>query len=543
MKQFFFVVVWLGITVMTAAGQAGGRQVPKLVVEISVENMRADYIERFWDLFQNGGFKRLVNNGAVYTNARIDIHNLKPSTILASLATGTYPSENGIVGDKWFRQLTEETIYSVYDDYYLTLGSDSEEGNVSAKQLKVFTLGDALKQQTNFRSKVFSVALNANAAVLSAGHVANGAYWFDKTNGNFITSSYYIDQFPEWIMEFNNKKFAEQYLQREWDLLLPESSYNAGFEDDYVLESGFWNRWNTFPYQLDRISKDQEYPFELIKATPFGNKMVRDFTVQLIDQEKLGQDNYPDFLNVTFSALDYASKWFTPSSVEVQESFVRIDKEIASLLQYLDKIMGKDNFLVVLTSASTTVYPVKVLKDDFNFDAGEFSPQSAMALLRSYLNALYGVGEWIEMYNEEQVYLNHNLISKKEKSLNAMRESVASFLNQFSGVKAAVPANIIESGNLDNPRFKVLENSYCVQRSGDIIILLEEGWYPTYRYHQVDYSTENRIPLIFYGMSVKPGHYAQPVELKNVVPTVSHLLNILPPDDANGIVLEDFLWK
>lgn len=340
---------------MAVLGQSNV-QTPKLVVEITVENMRADYIDRFWNLFQKGGFKRLSSNGAVFTNVRADIHNIKPSTMMAALSTGTYSSENGIVGDQWFKQLTEEKIDVVHDDYFLTMGSDSDEGNISAKQLKVFTLGDIIKQRYNMKSKVFSVALNANSSVLSAGHIADGAFWLDKTNANFITSSYYMDQFPDWVMDFNSKKFGDLYLQREWDLLLPESSYKAGFEDAYILESGFWKRRNTFPYQLYRISKNQEYPYELLKATPYGNRMLRDFAVRLIDEENLGEDEYPDLLNITFSALDYAAKWFNPSSVEVQEMFVRIDKEISSLLEYFDKVLGKDNYLVVLTSVSTSVY-------------------------------------------------------------------------------------------------------------------------------------------------------------------------------------------
>jgi predicted AlkP superfamily pyrophosphatase or phosphodiesterase len=514
---------------------------PKLVVAISIEHMRADYLNRYWDTFQNGGFKRLVNGGAVFENARVDVHNLKPATVISTLSTGTYPSEHGIIADKWYQQLTQKEIFAVNDSYYLTLGSDSEEGCVSARQLKKFTLGDVMKQQSNFQSKVFSVALNATAAVLSAGHNADGSFWFDVSNGKMITSSYYMEQFPDWIVEFNDKKMPEVYLEREWDLLLPIESYKAGFNDDYILENGFWNRWNTFPYDLKVISKKQENPYELLKATPFGNRLIKDFAVQLVDQQQLGKDENADLLNITFSTLDYANKWFNPSSMEVQETYLRLDQEIASLLTYFDKSFGKDNYLVVLTSGSTSEYPVKVLKDEFNFDAGEFSPQSAMALLRSYLNALYGVGDWLVMYNEEQVYLNHNLIEKKEKSLNEMREAAASFLNQFSGVKSAVPAHVIESGNLNNPRFRSLEQGYCVQRSGDVLLLLDQGWYPTYRYHQVDYSTENRVPLIFYGMFIKPGVHNQAVETIDVVPTISRIINITPPDDANGQVLDAIL--
>lgn len=542
MKRLFIISVFLS-AILAAVGQKQQELSPKLIIGINIEHMRADYINRYWDSFQQGGFKRLVSGGAVFSNARADIHNIKTATVISTLYTGTYPSVHGIVGDKWYRQITGQEVHAVNDNYYLTLGSDSNFGNASAKQLKVFTLGDALKLQTNLKSKVYSVALNANAAILAAGHAADGAFWFDHSNGNFITSSYYIDQFPDWAIEFNHKQLAKLYYQRDWDLLLPVTSYKASFVDGYVLENGFWNRWNTFPYNLSRMSKDQEYPLEIIKATPFGNQLVRDFAVQLASNEKLGLNEHPDLLNITFSTMDFANKWFNPHSVEIQESYLRLDIEIASLLTYFDKTLGKDNYLVFLTSASTSGFPVNVLKDEFNFDAGEFSPQSALALLRAYLNIMYGVGDWVKMYNEEQLFLDHDLISKKDLSVNDMREKIASFLNQFAGIKVALPAHIIEIGNLNNPRFKAIENSYSVQRSGDVLLLLEEGWYPKYRYHQVDYSKDNRVPLIFYGMYIKPGQYDQKVELIDVVPTLSKFLKIVPPDKAVGSVLEQVFWE
>ena len=479
MKRFLITIAVSCITLVHISAQLTSRNnqsAPKLVVGITIESMRPDYLDRYWDTFTNGGFKRLLSYGAVFHNVRADIHNMKPATLIPTVYTGTYPAQHGIVADQWYKQLTEQTVDAVKDNFYLTLGSDSNEGNASANQLKVLTVGDEMKLQSNGKSKVFSVALNANAAVLSAGHAADGAFWYDKTNGNIITSSYYMETFPDWIMEYNHKKLAATYLERSWDLLLPKASYKAGFEDDYVLEDGFWKKWNTFPYNLKKIGESQEYPLELLKAVPAGNKLITDFAVQLIHQEQLGLDDYPDLINLTYSIMDYANKWYNPASVEIQETMVRMNMEIANLLNYLDKTLGKDNYLVFLTSGSTSSYPVKIQKEEYNFNAGEFAPQSAMALLRSYLNALYGVGDWIETYNEEQVYLNHNLIEKKEKPLNEMRQNAASFLNQFTGIKAAVPANLIEGGNLDNPRFEILENSYCVQRSGDIMVILEEGW-------------------------------------------------------------------
>jgi predicted AlkP superfamily pyrophosphatase or phosphodiesterase len=536
------LLVLMGLSSLAQPNNLKNATVPKLVIGITIENMRAEYITRYWNTFQEGGFKRLTENGAFTANARIDIHNLRTSTTMATVYTGTYPSEHGIIGDQWYKHLTKKNIHAVYDDYYLTLGSDSKNGCASAKMLKVFTLGDVMKEYSNFKSKVYSVALNPIAAVLSAGHAADGAFWYDNSNGKMITSSYYMDKFPDWVRGFNDKQLSDTYLQNSWDLLLPISSYNTGFPDGYVLEKGFWKKWNTFPYQLSQLSTMVKSKYELLPATPYGNKLVKEFALQLIDQYKLGTDNDPDLLNITFTSMDFANKWFSPASVEMHDTYLRMDKEISSLLNYLDKEVGKDNYLVFLTAASTSDYPVNILKDDMNFNAGEFATHSAMALLRVYLNAIYGMDDWILMYNEEQVYLNHALIEQKGKPLEEMQEKAAMFLNQFEGIKSAVPAVFIEKTNLDNPRFKAIDNSYCVQRSGDVMLLLEEGWRPSPKYDEVEYSTENRIPLLLFGTGVEAGTFEEPVDVTDIVPTVCKYLKIFPPDGAKGKVLKNVFW-
>ncbi len=515
---------------------------PKLVIGITIDHFRSEYITKFWDTYQKGGFRRLAENGAIAKTAIIDIHNIKTSTVISTIYTGTYPSEHGIIGDQWYKHLKQQTIHCTNDDFYLTMGSDSKKGNVSANMLKTFTLGDALKENTNFKSKVYSIALNPNAAVLSAGHAADGAFWYDNSNGNIITSSYYMNIFPEWVRLFNEKKMPDMYLQKEWDLLLPSGSYKSGFPDDFSLEKGFFKKFRTFPYNLTNLCSNLESCYEILPATPYGNRLIKDFAVQMIDNFTLGEDEFPDLLNITFSSMDFANKWFSPSSVEIHDSYLYLDQEIASLLTFLDKKFGKDNYLVFLTAASTSNYPSDVLKEKFNFKAGEFSPQIAMALLRAYLNATYGVAEWIQMYNEEQVFLNHKLIEDKEKSLEEIQDKVALFLNQFEGVKAAVPAGVLEKGNLNNPRFKILENSYCVQRSGDVLLLLEEGWQPVHKFNETDYSTQNMAPVIFYGSMVKHGNIIQQVELIDIVPTICKFIDILPPDDARGKILYDVFW-
>jgi len=227
--------------------------IPKLVVVISVDQMRTDYLSRYWNKFQSGGFKRLVNEGAVCSNAQLDLHVQKISTGTATLFTGVYPAAHGIVNDTWYDRLKKKEINCIADDYFITVGSDSKEGERSAAKLLSPTIGDLIKINTRNQSKVFSVAMNDVSAVLSAGHAANGAYWFDTQNGNMISSSYYVDVFPEWVRQFNEKEFAKTYTQRNWTTLLPIKSYEESMADGYILEKGYFDQWNTFPYNLKKI--------------------------------------------------------------------------------------------------------------------------------------------------------------------------------------------------------------------------------------------------------------------------------------------------
>lgn len=512
---------------------------PRLVVGIVIEQMRVDYIDKYWNTFPTeGGFKKLATQGSLCINAHVDIHNIKATTGCATLSTGTYPSAHGIVGDRWYKQLSREFVTAVGDDYCLTLGSDSKEGNCSALNLKTPTLGDMMRLSTNLKSKVFSVAMNSATAVLMGGHIANGAYWLDKTNGNMISSSYYCDKFPLWVQEFNKKAFPDSYLERDWYTLMIPSNYDCGFEDGYILEKGFFSRWNTFPYELKKLRERTDYPYELLKATPWGNKLIRDFAVHVIENEELGKDDIPDLLNIAFSSLDFANRWFGPGSVEMHDLYLRLDEDIASIIDYLDENIGPNEYVIYLTSPSTSDYCTSVMKDEFHLPAGEFSPQSAMALLRAYLNAIYGNGEWIVGYNEEQVYLDHYIIEKEEKQLSDMQEKTALFLGQFEGVENSVSASVVETGKVSNSRFDIVDKSYCVKRSGDVILQLENWWYPSYKYHSVDYTIDNRVPLIFYGKNIKKGTITDNISLIDIVPTLGTLLGISPYEKVSGKIID-----
>ena len=288
--------------------------------------------------------------------------------------------------------------------------------------------------------------MNDVSAVLSAGHAANGAYWFDTENGNMISSSYYVDIFPEWVRQFNEKGYAKTFSQREWTTLLPINSYDESLPDDYVLEKGFYDKWNTFPYSMKKL-KEKAVNYKFLKTTPFGNNIVRDFATSLILAENLGKDEYPDLLNLTFTSMDYENNSFGPASIEMEDTYLRLDQDIALLLDFLDKTVGKANSLVVLTSTCSSNYTVDYMKEEFNMPVGTFSPESAIALLKSYLNITYGQGDWIEVIGDQQLYFNRELLEKKNVSLQDIQTKTANFINQFEGVKIALPSTSFEQGD------------------------------------------------------------------------------------------------
>jgi hypothetical protein len=503
--------------------------------------MRTDYLSRYWNKFQEGGFKRLMNEGAVCSNAQLDLHVQKISTGTATLFTGVYPAAHGIVNDTWYDRLKKKEINCIADDYFITVGSDSKEGERSAARLLSPTIGDLIKINTHNKSKVYSVAMNDVSAILSAGHAADGAYWFDTQNGNMISSSYYIDVFPEWVRQFNEKEFAKTYSQRDWTTLLPIKSYEESLADDYILEKGYYDKWNTFPYDLKKI-KDKAGSYKFLKTTPFGNTMVKDFAINLIIAEKLGSDEHPDLLTATFTSMDYENSSFGPTSVEMEDTYLRLDQEIALLLDFLDKSVGKGNSLVVLTSACSANYPVDYMKEEFNMPIGNFSPESAIALLKSFLNITYGQGDWIELIGDQQLYFNRELLEKKNVSLADIQTKTANFINQFEGVKIALPSTSFEQGDYTKGQLAVIANSYNFKRSGDVLYQLEDGWQPVFKYQKTIYNDNSNIPFIMHGNSVKQIRIRNKIMGEDMVPSILEILHMPIPDHCAGNILEEVLW-
>ena len=539
---FLFFAVWTINPVFAQQIPVSPIDQVKLVLVINVEQMRPDYISRYWNNFQQGGFRRLMSEGAVCSNTSMNLQVQQDVIGVPTLFTGVYPARHGIINESWYDRLKQKEIDAIADDYYITVGSDSKEGQVSAAKLLSPTIGDMLKLDTRDVSRVFSVALNANSAVLSAGHAADGAYWLDEATGNMISSSYYVDQFPDWVRDFNDKKFADLYVGKEWTTLLPQTSYPESVEDGYILEKGYYDKWNTFPYNLSKLKK-QAGSYKILKTTPFGNSMIKDFALALIDAEQLGQDDVPDLLTINFSSMDYENGSFGPNSLEMEDLYLRLDRNIEHLLNFLDKQVGRDNYLVVLSSACSASYPVDYLKEEFNMPVGYVSPESMVALMKSFFNITYGQGDWIEFVSDQQIYLNHDLIEKKKLNLDEVQAKAASFINQFEGIKLSLPASDFERGSYTDNQLSDIANSYNFKRSGDVLYTLEDGWQPQYKYRRTIYTDESHIPLIWFGKGIRKIRVFDPVDAFDVVPTIMHILDYPVSSQCHGRVIDQILSR
>lgn len=532
------IIIFLACFAGSLGAQPGANSAkPKVVVGIVVENMRPDYIQRYWNKFGDGGFKKLYTGGAVFNNVNLTQHIQSYAGGMATLFTGVHPAVHGIVDKTWYDRDRKRVTDSTGDDYYFTVGADTQSGNASPVKLLSTTVTDNLKIFSMSRSKVFSVAMNRESAVFAAGHAADGAYWLDTESGRMVSSSYYVNTFPDWVRIFNSDNRPEMYSYRTWATLLDESAYTESVPDDYIYEKGYFDTWKTFPHNLSRYSRRAEN-FSPLKTTPYANLIVKDFIVEMINGEDIGTDEHTDFVTAVFSSMDYEQGSFGPASLEMQDLYLNLDQYIAELVSFAEEKFGTD-VLFFLTANTSASYPVDYLKGRFKLPVDSFSPESAVALLNSYLNILYGEQKWVEYYSEQQIYLDHDLVRKNKIDLNEMRMVVADFIGQFDGVRVAIPAHQLENGYSGNSLTNPLFNSYSRGRSGDLLYVLKEGWQPAYKYARVNYTDQTHIPLVFYGAHIGAREINTKYNAVDLVPTLSYLLNIPAPDKSEGTVIKE----
>ena len=517
---------------------------PRLIVGIVIEQMRSDYISRFWDKFGEGGFKRLIQNGTWCRNASYNYFYTQTAVGYATMFTGSMPASHGIVSNEWYDRVSNKLTKAVSDESVKTVGGSYDAGKYSPRNMLGTTIGDEIKL-TNFQqSKVFGVSLDPVSAILSAGHMADGAFWYDDENGSWITSSYYMQYLPNWLIDENKKKLADLYLTKIWDTTFPVQQYFSSLTDANPYETGIDGRI-VFPYYLSDLSRGMSISarYRLLKQTPFGNSLTRDMAIATMVNENLGKDEFTDLLTVSFVATEYIGNAFGPLSVELEDAFLKLDKDLEHFLQFIDEFVGKQNTLIFLTSNHGAAQTPAYLADS-KVPVGSFNFNSALALLRSYLNALYGNGEWIKGYFGQQLYLNSDLIEKSKHKLDDFRNTVAEFMVQFTGVSNTITATSLQNNQFTEGYRSKMQNNYFPRRSGDVFVNLHPGWVEKSEWvtsHNSAYPYDAQVPLIWYGWKVKRDMIVRPVDMTDVAPTVSAMLNIMVPNAATGKVIDELV--
>jgi len=512
---------------------------PKLVVGIIVEQLRYDQLEKFRDRFCENGIRRLLNEGTYFKNASYNYMLTQSAPGYATIATGTEPAFHGITSDNWYLPLRNEMIYCTQDNTVNPVGGSFEAGLHSPVNLLASTFPDELKMATNGKAKVFSIGLKESSAILSAGHSANGVYWYDNTTGTWMSSTWYMDSLSTWVNDFNAMRLSDSYLNSPWSLLRLKEDYADCLPDSNSFETGF-DGVNYFPYDLKKMSSkgliNVKRDYSILRETPFGNSFTKDFAIRLIKEERLGKHEMTDFLAICFSATDNIGHRFGPSSVETGDAILRLDKDIEQILNWLNDSIGKRNVLVYFTAAHG-VSEIPAVLEKNRIPAGYFKKTEAMQLLKSYLNAVYGQGDWVKGYYEKQIFLNRILIEDAKITLEDIQKKVSRFMVQFSGVSSAYPYTAFESNDFSNGHLKRIMNSFTPQRSGDVIITLNPGWVEKNDYvtdYNSPYEYDSHVPLIWYGWTVNRATVTRRVSLTDIAATLSSLCKVPYPDACTG---------
>lgn len=508
---------------------------PKLMVGLVVDQMRWDYLYRYFDRYQSGGFKRMLNEGFTCENTQI---NYIPTVTAAGhtcIYTGSVPAIHGIAGNDFIIQSTGKSLYCTEDSTVKTVGSTSNAGEMSPRNLLTSTVTDELRLATNFRSKVIGIALKDRGGILPAGHSANAAYWFDDVSGNWITSTYYMKDLPRWVKNFNNQKLTEKYLKQDWNTLYPIDTYLQSEPDNNKHEGAFsGSETPTFPIKTSVLGAKGP---GLIRTTPYGNSLTLDLAKAAIENEALGKNTATDFLAVSLSSTDYIGHQFGPNSIEIEDTYLRLDRDLASFFTYLDGKVGKENYTVFLTADHGAAHNPNFLLDH-EIPAGLWPGSTVLKDLNQQLESKYKAKRLVLGFGNYQVNLNNVLIKTNKLDAEEVKKDCILFLQQQNGVQNVVDLEHLETANIPAELRSRITNGYNRERSGAIQIILKPGWFSGYGATGTTHGTWNpydaHIPLVFMGWGISHGHLNRETYMTDIAATVAALLHIQAPNGCIG---------
>ena len=525
--------IFLLITAITAYSQQMQR--PKLVVGIVVDQMRWDYLYRYYSRYAaNGGFKRLMNKGFNCNNTLIPFTPTYTACGHAGIYTGSVPAIHGITGNNWFDNDKQQFVYCTDDSSVSTVGSANKTaGKMSPVNLFTTTICDELKLATNFKSKVVGIALKDRGGILPAGHSANAAYWYDSNSGDWITSTYYMGALPDWVNDFNKKKLVDQYYLKGWNTLYPINTYVQSTLDENNYEVKTLGK--NFPYTLSSFAGKN---YNLITGTPYGNTLTTQFSKAAIEKEQLGSDSITDFLAISYSSTDYIGHSFGPNSIEIEDTYLRLDQELAELMDYLDKIVGQDQYLLFLSADHGAAHNPKFLKDN-KIPAGNLDVLKLVESLNIGLKAKFGENDLVTGIINFQVVLNLPVI---ESNTRLKQGEIASwiilYLSKLEPVSQAFSLSELETTVLNSTIKTMITNGYYKKRSGQIQIVYKPQWLEGFENGGTTHGLWNpydaHIPLIWYGWNIHQGNTNREMYMTDIAPTLASLLKIQAPNGNIG---------
>ncbi len=533
---------------------------PKLVIGIVVDQMRFDYLYRYENKYGDGGFKRMLKEGYNYKNAHVNYAPTVTAAGHASIYTGTTPAIHGIIGNSWFDRYRNDIVGNVEDPTVTIIGST--EVNVwgaSPKKMLTNTISDELRLGTNFKSKVISISLKDRGAILPGGHTSNAAYWHDyqTSPGYFVSSSYYMKTLPKWVTDFNALEKSNTYLNTSWETLYPIESYTESAVDANNFEHTIGGKQlPTFPYDLASMRKryKKKYnEYQLLWATPGGNSLLTDFALAAIKNEKLGNDESTDLLNISFTVPDAAGHTFGPQSIEIEDIYLRLDKNIETLLNFLDNNIGKDNYVVFLTADHAAIHVASYLKEH-KLPTGIARIKEYRDTLNTHLTSKYGKKSWIQYFEDEQIYLNRTSISERKLELKDVQQEVADFLITLEGINSALTSHQLLIHNYDSGIRQSVQKGHHAKRSGDVVLIFDPGVVQNSdstidintikgTTHGSAYAYDTHIPLLWMGSGIQKGSSVRKVGITDIAPSLSMILNLQLPSGSTGNPLPEIFTK
>ncbi|WP_100610677.1 alkaline phosphatase PafA [Confluentibacter lentus] len=546
MKNSFYLIVVFVLSLSCKAQnnvskvEETNRSNPKLVVGIVVDQMRYDYLTRFYNKYGEGGFKRMMDEGFNCKNNHFNYVPTYTGPGHASVYTGTTPKYHGIIGNDWYDKEQKKSVYCAGDETVESIGTTDKAGKMSPHRMKTTSFADENRLFTQMQGKTIGIALKDRGSILPAGHTANAAYWFHgKDEGNWISSSFYMNELPKWVSDFNNNKSVATYF-KEWNTLYDINTYNESGSDLNNFEEGYKGKETaTFPYDLEALKVDNGN-FDIIKLSPYGNDITTDFALAAIEGEQLGKDNFTDVLAISYSTPDYIGHNFGVNSKEIQDTYIRLDKDLERLFNYLDVNVGKNQYTVFLTADHAAVEVPAYLQSN-RIPAGYFDNNEFRKKISQFLVTKFGVSDLIENISNNQIFLNRNKLLEMNLILEDVQQVIVNEIVTYKHIDKAYTGSSLTNSVFLSGIESLLQMGYNQKRSGDVVFVLDPSvisYSEKGSTHGSSFNYDTHVPLLFFGKGIKHGETLQKTEIIDIAPTMSAFLGISFPNASTGKPLE-----